>query len=733
MYVAGGDDSLLYYQFPKEMIQNYLFNIVSNNVLSGLGTYGAQWYMFPFYALIYLVKLITPFVNTQLLFYGINLGLGFLFFYSLLGIWIKRTTNYDFFIKISAGLFYVFSTFVFYSIWNAQLFYIYLVAIFPLALYLFIRGIQEGKPAFIVLDSILVSVFSILLLSLPLLVPLIITVIPLLSILFWRYKRRTVIYSVLFISLVFLLNFYWSMHTIYAPYSTDKLKKDIVSTTNLQETRKNNEYLIRAVSGHNQLVYPLFNLYHKQIQIDYNGSNLDTYINWHNKLLPFNLLFLVIILAGGMSLKTKNNEHKLLYLSLLTAWLITLYFFTVNIGNWGTNLFLWLTNNVPGFVMFRNMYSKIGLAMAFIYAFFFGVSCKLCFDSIGKESLKKGILLLAIAIIAINATPFIIGDFYNKPMWTTSSTYNSISGFNQDFQELTAYLKNVDGSDRILWLPLNSANYIQVRDKSLPDHYYSGVSPLQFLADKSDFNGMLSFGPFGKKLFELLILERKYQEVGQIYQKFNIKYIIVNNDITSDLQNSYLYSWYTPGDVYQAQGIKFKAVILGKKLADFGKRYSLYKINPQFDSEKIYLTGNQQQFPTDYLNVSYKKIASYEYRISIKNLKGQSNLVFLDPYHKQWELYFSKDKTVFVKGSHDVVFDYANGWPVDPEYIKKNFDKSLYKLNSDGSIDIELTLYFKPQSYFYPGLIVSGTTLFLCVGYLIISLVKRKRILGKPE
>jgi hypothetical protein len=41
------------------------------------------------------------------------------------------------------------------------------------------------------------------------------------------------------------------------------------------------------------------------------------------------------------------------------------------------------------------------------------------------------------------------------------------------------------------------------------------------------------------------------------------------------------------------------------------------------------------------------------------------------------------------------------------------------KKNPDGSYDINLTLYFKPQSYFYLGLIISGTTLIGCLGYLL--------------
>jgi ABC-type uncharacterized transport system fused permease/ATPase subunit len=74
-----------------------------------------------------------------------------------------------------------------------------------------------------------------------------------------------------------------------------------------------------------------------------------------------------------------------------------------------------------------------------------------------------------------------------------------------------------------------------------------------------------------------------------------------------------------------------------------------------------------------------------------------------------------------------MVNDYANQWTIDPNYIKQNFDKSYYKENPDGSIDVELTLYFKPQSYFYLGLIISGTTLLGCFTYLGYDLVKRRK------
>ena len=84
--------------------------------------------------------------------------------------------------------------------------------------------------------------------------------------------------------------------------------------------------------------------------------------------------------------------------------------------------------------------------------------------------------------------------------------------------------------------------------------------------------------------------------------------------------------------------------------------------------------------------------------------------------------------------THKMVYEYANQWTIDPEYIRKNYGKEYYHENPDGSIDIRMTLYFRPQSYFYLGLIISGLTLSGCIGYLIVSGVwRRKRRLDSEE
>jgi hypothetical protein len=67
--------------------------------------------------------------------------------------------------------------------------------------------------------------------------------------------------------------------------------------------------------------------------------------------------------------------------------------------------------------------------------------------------------------------------------------------------------------------------------------------------------------------------------------------------------------------------------------------------------------------------------------------------------------------------SHVELGGYANGWRIDPAYIKAHYSKQYYRENPDGSIDINMDIYYRPQSYFYTGMGLSGATLMGCMGY----------------
>lgn len=132
----------------------------------------------------------------------------------------------------------------------------------------------------------------------------------------------------------------------------------------------------------------------------------------------------------------------------------------------------------------------------------------------------------------------------------------------------------------------------------------------------------------------------------------------------------------------------------------------------------------------------YTKSSGTKYEVILKDINTKIDLILDEPYSEKWRMYpgkknFLRDlsylyrKGVF-ENTHMRADIYKNSWTIDPNYIKQNFTKENYKQNPDGSIDIELTMYFTPQSYFYLGLIVSGVTLTLCVGYLLFCLARDK-------
>ena len=68
---------------------------------------------------------------------------------------------------------------------------------------------------------------------------------------------------------------------------------------------------------------------------------------------------------------------------------------------------------------------------------------------------------------------------------------------------------------------------------------------------------------------------------------------------------------------------------------------------------------------------------------------------------------------------------FLNGWYVDTVELCEA--KALCSQNADGSYDIEFVIEFFPQRFFYLGLLISGTTLFLCIAYLMYEGIRRIR------
>ncbi len=175
---------------------------------------------------------------------------------------------------------------------------------------------------------------------------------------------------------------------------------------------------------------------------------------------------------------------------------------------------------------------------------------------------------------------------------------------------------------------------------------------------------------------------------------------------------------------------------IGRLLID-NAYLELYKVKEEYYASRLILEKNEEA-------LSFTYISPVKYLIQINGIRGKEQLSFLESYSKHWKIYplgfefdnsvdniLSESQYLYKKSvfdsSHRVIYDYANSWTIDSEYIKQNYSEKYYKENADGSISVKLILYFKPQSYFYLGVLVSGTTLLACLSYLGYDRIKKKK------
>lgn len=719
-YVIGGDDSLLYYVYPLRMLQHYALNVASDNNLSVVGAYGQQLYLAPFLGLLALTKLLLPGMNTQLLWYGLNLSGGFLAMYALLGELLATRTASGAAPRAVAtrtvcSLAYTLSVFSYFTVWSTQLFPLYLVVIFPLVSLLVLRSVRLRSPAQLVGAALVLALFSIVILSTPWLLAMCIAAASPLLWALWPHRRRALLYFAFFVVLTLLLNAHWIVHLVNASLTPSAKLRPTTATLFFGS---GDERLVREVSATNALLYPMLQLFHIGLLERFRSPNWPIYSGWSTRfLVPNAVMFALLPLAGARATAAATSARSL-FVATGFSWVITLFLFTAQAGAWGQSLFVSLSRGVPGFVMFRNMYDKFGLALAFSSALFLFAALQVLVnrERPGKRvATSRGALMLAISLlIVVEAVPFLAGRYYDHPFYSTTNTFNTVGELNGDFRALAQWLAGSTETGRYAWLPLNAANYVQIEDEHEPNHVYNGVSPLLFLSRKNDLPGQLSFGSSGAPLVDA-VLARNWPAVGEIFQRFNVEFVIINNKVSSDLQHSYLYGARANRDLYDAQqDPELAATLLGPKLSDFGSRYSLYQIHERFQSDRVSVipAGLAEERSA---RARFVKRAPHLYDVKLERVTAGDRLRFLEPFNPQWEVVTGDDA---VPLSHHVALEYANEWELDLPRLRRHLPPSAVVEHEDGSFDIAVQLRFRGQRLFRPAVTTSAVTAAGCVAAL---------------
>lgn len=691
LYIVGGDDGRFYYIFPLEYLKNFSFNIISNNTLGGNMGYLPVSYSAPTVFVLLLLKTVFPFWNTQLLAYGFILSFGFMFFYLFLQEIISERSLYLFWCRIFASLFYIFSLYMTKTFFQHQLISMYSIMVLPVCLYLFIVGIKKRNLRYIVASSLFYSIFSSTLYGLPWLLPAVLMMAPFL----FYFQRNAVSFSLkavgIFIGFTLLCNTYWIIHYII-PVITHSGGDVFVNHLLSDNYRQQNDAAIAAITNLNSPVNQLVS-YLRTSWSDREGISLFEAIG---------AVYLLVILYAGSILNTIKKSGRELYIVVTTGFCITLFFVTPNFGELNLKIFQFLNNTVPLFVMFRNMYDKFALAMAFQYALAVYIALYIFNESRMQNIYKYFVLFVLLVVTVIKAYPYVFIK-YNDDEFSTRIT----GAFNREFIDLMGYIKKTPTTSRFLWYPMTYPGYIVIGDSAGSNHFYSGLSLMQVLSQKSDIAGYYgiqtpSDTQINSKIYSLL-KEKNFDEVGKRLQQQNIGYVIENKEYPPDISLKFL----NENGFMSSQSAEYLAAITGEKIKEFGSRYTLYSINKKYQAPTVYVTSSLENDASEKIPVKYNKNPDGSYEITVDHLDSTKYLVFSEPYNSLWEINILRNgHTQLVNEKHALVNDFGNSWKLDPQELFTDYPQSVIK-NDDGTYTMNLRISFKPMMYTRPAILFS--------------------------
>jgi hypothetical protein len=250
-----------------------------------------------------------------------------------------------------------------------------------------------------------------------------------------------------------------------------------------------------------------------------------------------------------------------------------------------------------------------------------------------------------------------------------------------------------------------------------------------------------------------------YSEFDEELNRLGVKYVLVHKDLF-DIRAVIEGLPYLRTN----EELSEAAVVPFQRYTDYfsgNPRYRLLSDNSVFTLFEN--TSFQPILRTE--EASFQKINDATYRVYLSNLDAERALALLQRFDRGWLIYPQRDPsarwcrpisshsdsltecapaqsghdlgavTRVVPGQtlsvpHTETLGYANQWHIEASSFRDQFSEEYYSSNPDGSIDIELLIYFQPQSYFYLGLIITLVTLAGALAFLVWSSARRRRVEG---
>ncbi len=465
----------------------------------------------------------------------------------------------------------------------------------------------------------------------------------------------------------------------------------------------------------------------------------------------FGFIFIVIILYWFL-IRQENN--KIFYVFLILYLILLFLSFRLTSPFDSINLLFYKTLTLG---LFRSP-DKI-----FVFIPFFTII--LFIYSLQRINLnKKWIMFIYVSLFL--SVSFIFTWWIIKQYLYNTNWYNQgLVKIPQEYYDIQKIINKDEKNNTILSIPYSVVNSLNW--SNYPKWWYIGHDLLHLLYNKNYISAnSYDHGALETKLslqgFSTWSIETK--ELIKVIQKFWWRYILNHKDVDKN------FLWLTDWNLLKLLQEKVILKVNGNSYFD------LYEVNKNYINALI-----------NWLNLKFQKINPIKYTLNLTLWWEKEIVSFLQSHNSQWKLYLKPNenaswcktletynndwkkvtecehkqeffqweelsylyRTPLFENSHQVIYDYANSWTISKQeiidYVNQNYSDELkkegfpkklanwktdykyYTLNKDWSIDVELTLYFKPQSYFYLGLIISGTTFLLLIWYLGFDAVSNRR------
>lgn len=451
----------------------------------------------------------------------------------------------------------------------------------------------------------------------------------------------------------------------------------------------------------------------------------------------------LVILAFVLFIRINTIKHK--YAILLLFLLLAALYVVKGPNPPFSELFMFLYDNVLGFQVFRRPASKIYWLFLFALVVLSMLSVAYFYTKVHLRKLHifiTGFLIISIIIFSIIAINVKGLQTYKIP-----SVYFDAGN-----------LLEQENASKILLLPDLGGYPVPRYNQNM--NYFTGVDFInqiwkypKYTPDKS--NWTLNT-PQRKKINELALNIKNKKSICILTKELNISHIILRYDLNEEfyeiselnkLQNALMVN----ADIlrvkdYYSHGIKYFAVFLLKN---------------KCRSNLVFNTVDQA-------NGFLTQASPVLYKLRLNSINKEQNINFLKAYDKNWVIYLNKEKeslscfdrnkefskfgniifcrnnlampTIneigffwrdnYFEDTHKSVYGYANSWKINPEIIRNDLGSEYYGVNKDGSINVNMTIYYKPQLYFYFGLLMSVFVFVILISFFCIN---KKFKIYKPK